>query len=731
VLLCKLTGLQNSTHITHKTHPYKVTRLSQLEVLILRKGFVCFDFEWSNDPTIVLKAASFVDNKGIKKVFLIEDYQMQFGGKAECALLIDIINHLLKYHYSFGWYSTGVEVFDEFKQYIRGRNSDLVILDKRLKANGIPSIISYNRLDVPYINDHVHIDALKIYDKPMVKTTIYKNKYQTSMSLGNVAKAIIGRGKYKDYSGADFDNLGSIEDKRSYVIEDSQLLIDLLQYNDYEVLRLMDSIASLTRLSFDVVCRTGIARLWSTILDDIVTKETERMSAGTAINHSRLKLLKQYLQRQQYYYQDPHLPQLEQRQEEILHERMFEDENNGNGSGNFNEEKVIEVMEGGQTPQQNNNNYVLPSMQFQGGKVIEPIRGEHSNVCVFDVTSLYPTMIVNYNISFDTINCSCCKDDQSAHVSKELIKDRDYWICKKVKGILTERMEHFTAERIEQQKLGNNILSQGLKILINGGYGVFGFMFFKYYNKDVATLIAAYGRHILTEMQKLAAGTDHKFKITYGDTDSLFLIKGDGDKPPLQEDIKHFINQCKANLGVQVKHEKAFTKCLISKKKHYIGIPEGLTQDPVIRGFEGIKSDRVPWVRDIFSEVVQDYKYGRNPISKIKQALSDLNQRNIRNMEHALLKSTRLRLDPEDYENNCIQKRIGLELGLSRGDTVTYYLSDNEKGYTTNVDDISLSKYRKMLLNSIKDILEILGYDLDKVLFGKTTLTAFIPQAKE
>jgi DNA polymerase elongation subunit (family B) len=113
-------------------------------------------------------------------------------------------------------------------------------------------------------------------------------------------------------------------------------------------------------------------------------------------------------------------------------------------------------------------------------------------------------MIINYNISFDTVNCSCCKDDLSACVPKEVSSVKDYWICRKVKGIFTELMENFTSERLRQQKIGNETQSQGLKILINSGYGVFGYRFFKYYNRDVAILVAAYGRYILTKMQEMA-----------------------------------------------------------------------------------------------------------------------------------------------------------------------------------------------------------------------------------
>ena len=56
---------------------------------------------------------AFVDSNGAKKVLLIEDYERQFGDKVSVHCLIEIVNYLSEYDYSFGWYSGGVEVYDE------------------------------------------------------------------------------------------------------------------------------------------------------------------------------------------------------------------------------------------------------------------------------------------------------------------------------------------------------------------------------------------------------------------------------------------------------------------------------------------------------------------------------------------------------------------------------------------------------------------------------------------
>ena len=167
-------------------------------------------------------------------------------------------------------------------------------------------------------------------------------------------------------------------------------------------------------------------------------------------------------------------------------------------------------------------------------------------------------------------------------------------------------------------------------------------------------------------------------------------------------------------MSIEVRHETTFEKVIIAKKKHYLGIVADKDKEPIVKGFEGVKSDRVDWVRTVFAGLANDYKICVDPLPKIKKALSDLEQWSIIEPEKVLLKTSKLGKDPEDYENNCLQKRIGLEMGLRRGEVIHYYLADNEKGYTFDLNESSIDQYRKMLLSVVKDILQILGYDVER-----------------
>ena len=54
--------------------------------------------------------------------------------------------------------------------------------------------------------------------------------------------------------------------------------------------------------------------------------------------------------------------------------------------------------------------------KYKGALVLNPKQGLYRNTVVVDASSLYPTMGIHYNLSFDTINCKCCKNNPRAKV---------------------------------------------------------------------------------------------------------------------------------------------------------------------------------------------------------------------------------------------------------------------------------------------------------------------------
>ena len=228
-------------------------------------------------------------------------------------------------------------------------------------------------------------------------------------------------------------------------------------------------------------------------------------------------------------------------------------------------------------------------------------------------------------------------------------------------------------------------------------------------------------------MQKIAISLN--LNVLYGDTDSLF-VSGIESK----ESATKFIEICKSKLNIDVGHEKTFRKLILVSKKHYVGILSDRNQDPIIKGMEAIKSDRPEFIQKVFREMINDIKNDIDPTQKLKQAFNELDSRKIPSDKLAI--SLILNKKPEEYTNDCFQKRLGIKNNLKKGDALVYYKCDKQEivkychgNYQTkrvsesdDPTDISYAKYKEKLINCVKDVIEILGYEIEQDLMPKKRL---------
>lgn len=68
----------------------------------------------------------------------------------------------------------------------------------------------------------------------------------------------------------------------------------------------------------------------------------------------------------------------------------------------------------------------------------------------------------------------------------------------------------------------------------------------------------------------------------------------------------------------------------------------------------------------------------------------------------------KLSKDPGDYSVNNPNKKIGLLLDSKAGDLIWYYKT--EKGVSINPGEISVQKYKEMIVATVEDALGIMGY---------------------
>jgi DNA polymerase elongation subunit (family B) len=253
-----------------------------------------------------------------------------------------------------------------------------------------------------------------------------------------------------------------------------------------------------------------------------------------------------------------------------------------------------------------------------------------------------------------------------------------------------------------------------LKNLINGIYGLFGTDFFEFADYRVAELTTAFGRKVLQYMKETAKEV-YGFEVIYGDTDSIFVTN-----IPYNELIDKLVTECWIVDEVDVEIDKVFTKFLITKKKHYIGIYEDPNKEPEIKGMEGIKSDRPLWIHKLVRHFAIDLKNGIDPTLNLRKEYRKMEEGQVP-VEDLQIRLV-LQKNPEEYSENSLQRRISSD--KKEGDSIIYYKSNKTGGGTTNPALYSRNKYLDMRKSIFEDVLTVMEFDFKRDVIGFTSLSS-------
>ncbi len=202
------------------------------------------------------------------------------------------------------------------------------------------------------------------------------------------------------------------------------------------------------------------------------------------------------------------------------------------------------------------------SDKYAGAYVKEPIPGIYDWVVNFDLNSLYPHLIMQYNISPETLLEERHPTASVDRILKETLEvDGEYAVCangaqyrKDVRGFLPELMEKIYDERKEykrkmlaakqtyeesptldvQKDISRfNNFQMARKIQLNSAYGAIGNEYFRYYKLANAEAITLSGqvsiRWIENEINvylNTLLSTKGKDYVIASDTDSIYLNLG-------------------------------------------------------------------------------------------------------------------------------------------------------------------------------------------------------------
>ena len=164
----------------------------------------------------------------------------------------------------------------------------------------------------------------------------------------------------------------------------------------------------------------------------------------------------------------------------------------------------------------------------KGGLVYAPEMGWHRNVVEYDFTSMYPQMMVDRNISPETVNCACCPENVVPEIGHNL--------CVKRRGLVPSVLAPILAKRARYKALYKaggpgaavyKARADAHKWTLVCCFGYLGFKNARFGKIEAHECVTAWGREVLLRAKDCVERRGHR--MLHALVDALWIQLGTED----------------------------------------------------------------------------------------------------------------------------------------------------------------------------------------------------------
>jgi DNA polymerase elongation subunit (family B) len=376
----------------------------------------------------------------------------------------------------------------------------------------------------------------------------------------------------------------------------------------------------------------------------------------------------------------------------------------------------------------------------RGGLILDPIVGLHEDIIELDYASLYPNVMLKFNVSPETMLCNCCKK-KAVHVPQ-----LGYNICVKRKGLIVETLEPVIHRRFclkarsKNKKYDKNLyneLQQAWKWILLVCFGYTGYRNARYGRIECYESITAFSREAL--LSAIEAVEESGYEVLHGIIDSLWI-------KPQKNSVKLDILTRKIGsaIGIKIDVEGHYKWIVFLPSKQtgvgalnrYYGIFKN--GEIKVRGIELRQRNTPKFLKEIQNKILEVFSDANNSKEfkeKIPGAINVLQEYAKKIIRGELDLSTlvfknRISKDISEYKvNNLVKSALlqmrDLGITLEPGQSIRYIVKDeHSRNYKNRVcivelisgkEKIDVDFYLRHIAKCGESMLVPFGYKIDKL----------------
>jgi len=361
----------------------------------------------------------------------------------------------------------------------------------------------------------------------------------------------------------------------------------------------------------------------------------------------------------------------------------------------------------------------LNIIPYKGAIVLEPSVGLHDNVAVLDFSAMYPSLMVKYNISPDTLvdrggDGVFEVPEVGHHFRKTPPGFYKIVLSQLIASRQTAKREAAKTPRGTPEHKILKAREKATKVITNATYGYAGWAGSRWYSREVAESAAALGRDTINKSIDIAKNLG--LKVLYGDTDSLFV----GYEEKL---VNQFIKEIDKNLGLEINLGQLYKRILFTEaKKKYSGLLEDGELDVV--GMEAIRGDWSNLARSVQNEVLKLVLQDGNPArarSYVTSLIKDLESAKVPKSSLVIWKTLTKR--PDEYNVNAPHVEVARKMAkegwpVTVGDKVGFIITKKpgklyqkaEPHFKVSLDQVDYDYYvHNQIVPAAARVLEVFG----------------------